>query len=572
MPRLLFTMLWVSLLDVGIWYLYAEEPQKDQDVNVESTEEQLEADLPEVIRAQIIDTTRIVLEPRSHFSDPLKPKLISAMGMYAKERLWNLPPISTPQKAVAPKVAQLKTHIVNFTAYPSLPDSLYYRALFGGHSNRTRGFLYLDGKQLGDKRTKKLGDYNFNSVRGELSYQHQDKNEISFDVGLDLKDLNWLSDADNQDKLRKEVFFFQSGLNWRQQIAEAAWTTLTFDAESFRLTHGEPGQSDQGNDFRFNFDAMIPSPIQNPLHASDKVDVNPIHVGSHIEYLSINGRGERENWATIIRLYLRDEFTLFGPFALSMGAEGVNFRERNDSGEDLTLLQFNPYFAVTTNLGKRWIFRMHGIRTTHQTKLSTLYYESDYISLNPLLRPEKTWGGRVLLKYHRGSKFEIGLSGFAKQIDDLVVLERLAPRDKQIALTWMPTNIDARIYGGQLDLSVHVKKRLKLQLQYIHELHYPQQSDYIAYRPEDLVNLGVELRMSGDLRFQLDGEFRGPRFVEKDETMESYFLLKPKLSKTIGAYIEAFIGGTYAIGEYAVLHQDYTFSQNNFHFGVELKF
>ena len=198
---------------------------------------------------------------------------------------------------------------------------------------------------------------------------------------------------------------------------------------------------------------MIPSPIQNPLHASDKVDVNPIHVGSHIEYFSINGRGERESWATIIRLYLRDEFTLFGPFALSMGAEGVNFRERNDSGEDLTRLQFNPYFAVTTNLGKRWIFRMDGMRTTHQTKLSTLYYESDYISLNPLLRPEKTWGGRVLLKYHRGRKFEIGLSGFAKQIDDLVVLERLAPRDEQIALTWMPTNIEARIYGGQLDLS-----------------------------------------------------------------------------------------------------------------------
>ena len=570
MPRLLFTIFWVSLLEVGILYLYAEVPQEDQNVILPPTEEQLEADLPEVIRAKIIDTTRIVLEPRSRFSDPSTPKLINALGIYAKERLWNLPPILTPQKAVAPKAAQLKTHIVNFTAYPSFPDSLYYHALFGSHSNRTRGFLYLDGKQLGDKRTKKLGDYNFNSVRGELSYQHQNRSEISFDVDLDLKSLNWLSAADNQEKLRKDLLFLHSGLNWRQQIAEAAWTTLNFDAESLRLTHDEPNQSDQGNDLRFSFDVMIPLPFQNPIHAGGKVDVNPIHLGSHIEYFSVNGRGERESWATIIRLYARDEFTLFGPFVLSMGVEGVNFRELDDSGENLTRLQFNPYLAVTTNLGKWWIFRMEGMRTTHQSKLSSLYFESDYISLNPFLRPEKTWGGQVLLKYHRGRKFEVGLSGFAKQIDDLVVFERVA--DEQIALTWAPTNIEAQIFGGQLDCSARITNRLELQLQYVHEFHRPQQAENIAYRPEDLVNLEVVYHISTDFRFELGGEFRGPRYVETGETLESYFLFMPKLSKTIGVYVDAFIGGTFAVGEYALLHQDYIFSQNNFDFGVELNF
>ncbi len=568
MPRLLFTIFWVSLLEVGSPFLYAKVPQKDQNVILPPSEEQLEADLPEVIRARIIDTTRIELEPRSRFSDPSKPKLITALGIYAKERLWSLPPILTPQKAVAPNVSQLKTHIVNFTAYPSFPDSLFYRALFGGHSNRTRGFLYLDGKQLGDKRTKKLGDYNFNSVRGELSYQHQDHSEISLDVDLDLKDLNWLSAADNQEKLPKDLLSLHSELNWRQQVAETAWTTLNFDARSLHLTHDNSGQSDKGIDLRLNFDAEIPLPFQNPIHTGDKVDVNPIHLGSHIEYFSVKDRWDHENWAAIIRLYARDEFTLFGPFVLSMGAEGINYREQDDSSEDLTRLQFNPYLAVTTNLGKRWIFRMEGMRTTHQSKLSSLYFESDYISLNPFLRPEKTWGGQVLLKYHQGRKFEIGLSGFAKQIDDLVVLEQ----DKQIALTWAPTNIEAQIFGGQLDCSAHITNRLELQLQYIHEFHRPQHAENIAYRPEDLVNLEVEYQISTDFRFKLGGQFQGPRYAETDETLERYFLLKPKLSKTIGVYVDAFISGTFAIGEYTLLHEDYTFSQNNFDFGVELKF
>ena len=572
MPRLLLTIFWVSLLDIGIPFLYAEVPQEDQNVILPATEEQLEADLPEVIRATIIDTTRIELEPRSRFSDPSKPKLIGALGIYAKERLWSLPPIFTPQKAVAPNVSQLKTQIVSFTVYPSFPDSLYYRALFGGHSNRKRGFLYLDGKQLGDKRTKKMGDYNFNGVRGELSYQHQNHSEISFDVDLNLKDLNWLSAADNQEKLRKNLLFLHTELNWRQQIAKTAWTTLNFDAESLRLTHDKSGQSDQGIDLRFNFDVVIPLPFQNPIHSGDKVDVNPIHLGSHIEYFSMKDRWDYEHWAPIIRLYARDEFTLFGPFVLSMGAEGVNFREPDDNGEDLTLLQFNPYLAVTTNFGKRWIFRMEGMRTTHQSKLSWLYFESDYISLNPLLRPEKTWSGQTLLKYHQGRKFEIGLSGFAKQIDDLVVLEKVAPQDKQIALTWEPTNIEAEIFGGQLDCSAHITNRLQLQFQYIHEFHRPQQAENIAYRPEDSVNLEVEYHISTDFRFELGGEFRGPRYAETNETLESYFLLKPKLSKLIGVYVDAFISGTFAIGEYTLLHEDYTFSQNNFDFGVELKF
>ena len=46
------------------------------------SEEQLESDLPEEVIAEIIDTTRIVLEPRSRFNDPSAPQLIHAIALY----------------------------------------------------------------------------------------------------------------------------------------------------------------------------------------------------------------------------------------------------------------------------------------------------------------------------------------------------------------------------------------------------------------------------------------------------------------------------------------------------------
>ena len=66
---------------------------------------------------------------------------------------------------------------------------------------------------------------------------------------------------------------------------------------------------------------------------------------------------------------------------------------------------------------------------------------------------------------------------------------------------------------------------------------------------------------------------RGPRYVDMmtDETLKGYLLLQPKLNKTIGNYIDAFVGGAFAIGEYRLLEM-YELSQRNFDFGIELKF
>ena len=543
------------------------------------TEEQLQAgNLPQLIQAPLIDTTQIVLEPRDRFNDASTPQLIHTLALYAKERRWNLPPISTPHKVTKPGPPPPKNYMFLFSAYPSLPDSLFYKVRFGGHLNETRGFLHLNRQQLGDKRTKGRGDYSVDGLRGGLSYQYRPLSELSFDIGLNLKTLSWLT-AENKPNLPKDLLLLRSDLNWKQQLSERSFSTLTLDAVQFRLSHGAERSTDEGTDLRFNFDIATPMPFQNPFHVGKHVDLNPMNLGVDIEYFSTtadggttNGQSEQNIWATILRLYIRDSFTTFGPYVLGMGAEGVSWREQDNAGVDKTHMGFNPYLALTTELGQGWTFQVEGQRTTHRAKVSNIYFKMDYISLNPYLRPEKTWKSRARLKYHQGRSFEANLSGFAHRITDLVVLKSASDVSE---LTWRPENINTLIYvyGGQLDISVHIADRLEAQFQYTHEFHHPDRKKQIAYRPKDLIDLRVVYYASETVRVELGGELRGPRYINADDpkTLAGYFLLMPKLSKTVAGHLDVFVGGTFSLGEYTVL-DGYQHSQNNVDFGVELRF
>jgi hypothetical protein len=547
--------------------LYAQAP---------GSEEQLKAeDLPEMIRAQIIDTTQIALSPRARFSDAAEPQIRHVLALYAKERRWNLPPIITPGKVAKAEAAPPQNYTLHLSAYPSLPDSLFYNVLFGGHVDETRGYLRLDRKQLGDERTKGRGDYNVDGVRAGFGYQYQPLSELSADVGLYLKDLGWLASTQGASNFQKELLLFGSDLSWKQQLSETSHSTLSLDAEIFRLTHpgnGTPKSTDEGADLRVNFDMSVPLPFQNPFHIGKQVDVNPAHLGGTVEYFSAtDARSARDIWATIFRVYIRDSFTIFGPFVLGTGAEGVSFRERDDAGADKTRLQFNPYLAVTTEFGPRWTLHLKGQRETSRAKLSDLYFDSDYISLNPFLRPEKSWSGWGTLKYHQGRRIEVNFSGFAKELQDLVILEKLDTTTPE--LTWSPTNLDALIYGGQLDISFHIADGLDGHLQFTHEFHEPDVGTQLAYRPEDTLNLSVAYDIPRAFRMQLGSEFQGRRHVDAttDQTLDSYLLLKPKLSRTFAEHVDVFVSGAFAIGEYALL-DGYELSPNHVDFGVELRF
>ena len=585
---------------------------------LEPSEEQLESDLPDEVIAEIIDTTRIVLEPRSRFSDPLVPQLIHAIALYPKERLWNLPPATTPQKTVKPTTPPPKNYRFHLTAYPSLPESLIYQVLFAGRTKQTHGFLHLNRQQLGNARTKERGDYNLDGIRGGFSHQYQELSEISLDLGLNLKALEWLpltsGEIDGEtSNPQKDLMLFRSDLNWQQQISETSWSTLNLDTVLLGVDRDGSNLRDQAADLRFNFDMALSWPF-----------LNPIHVGGNVEYFSAtDNRFDRDTWGTIVRLYARDEFSPFGTFVCSIGVEGVSFRENDDAGEnkvdpqldvenateetntetgedtaDLQLdmadltpqteaetgadrasLQLNPSLALTTHLDKHWLIQLEGSRTVARHRLSALYFDTDYISLNPLLRPEKAWNEQITLKYHRGAKFEVNISGFAKQIDDLVILTPQGEHLENIGvqpvaeLAWTPTNIEASIYGGQLLISARIVDRLDLRFRYTHEVSMPTMGEQIPYRTADRINLDVVYHLPSEFHVALKAELQGPRYVDMmtDETLKGYLLLQPKLSKTIGNYIDAFVGGAFAIGEYRLLEM-YELSQRNFDFGIELKF
>ena len=596
----------------------------------EPAEEQLESDLPDEVIAEIIDTTRIVLEPRSRFSDPLVPQLIHAIALYPKERLWNLPPSTTPQKAVKPTAPPPKNYMLNLSAYPSLPESLIYKVFFAGRTERTHGFLHLNRQQLGNVRTKERGNYNLDGIRGGLSHQYQQLSEISLDLGLNLKALEWLPATEGNPNLQKDLRLFRSDLNWQQQISETTWSTLNLDTTLLRIDHDGSGLRDEAADLRLNFDMALSWPFLNPIHA-----------GGNVEYFSA---GDTEE--IIARLYARDEFSPFGPFVLSIGLEGVSFRESDDTGEhkadsqldmedttqqsdaetdegeadphvnmaeppqgadigtgedkadsqsnimgtseeqteaetgeDKLNLPLYPSLALTTHLDKHWLIRIEGSRTIARHQLSTLYFDTDYISLNPLLRPEKAWNAQTTLKYHRGAKFEVNISGFARQIDDLVVFIALKEHIEKIGVesaeefAGIPTNIDASIYGGQLLISARIVDRLDLRFRYTHEVAMPTMGEQIPYRAADRIDMDVVYQLPSEFHVALKAELQGPRYVNMitDETLQGYLLLQPKLSKTVGGYIDIFVGSAFVIGEYRLLER-YELSQSNFDFGIELKF
>ena len=545
------------------------------------SEEQLKAeDLPDVIRVQIIDTTQIRLHPRARFNDSAKPQLIVALAQYAKERRWNLPPILTPSKVSTTQLLPPKNYLLRLTVYPSLPDSLFYQAIFAGHLDKTRGFLHLHRKQLGEERTKGRGDYNVDAVRGELTYQYREQSEIALDAALHLKDLNWLAAVPDYPTLNKDLRLLRSSLSWEQQVSQRTHITVNVNLEDFRLAHtkqgAQPELTDRGTDLRFNFDMAVPAPIQNPFHMGRGVDLNPIHLGAGVEFFSAKDeRFTRDIWSTIFRVYIRDEFTFVKRFVLGMGTEGVSFRERDDLGDDKTRVQLNPYIAVTTRLQDHWVFRLQGQRTTRRSKLSELYFDTDYVSLHPFLRPEKTWDGQITLTHRQGKKLDANFSGFAKQIDDLVVMEKLPSEGEGsvVELAWMPQNRNASIYGGQFSITAYITDQLEARLQYTHEVHKPEAGEWIAYRPNDFIDLDFAYHFPGDFHLELGGEFRGVRHIDEmtDQTLESYFLLKPKVSKIIEDYVGVFVGGSFVIGTYTLL-EGYELSQDNFDFGIELMF
>ena len=549
--------------------LYAEAQQ----IVGESAQIQLEEE-----KIQIVDTTQIVLEPRKRFNDPSKPKLIHSLALYAKERLWNLPPNITPNKSVYLDDHRLKDYHFSLIAYPSLPESLFYKLTLTGQTNQTNGFVSITRNQIGSERTDNRGNYSLDLFHGGFGYRYAAHSSLKLNLGMKLKELNWKLKASQlpvEFKLNsKTPKLIWTDVNLNQKITKKTKADLSVRFESYELDSNN--QIDSGKDLRINLDIFTDFPPNRLRHI-----LNPMHFGGVLEYRSIaTYRTPRNMRSSTFRLYVRDQYSTLGPMIFDLGGEFVSFLESGNQldanlteiDEEPTKFRLNPSLSTIVNLNSQWKMQVELYGATEIPQLSAIYFDQDYVNVLPALRSEKIWCGQITLKRYYVKKFEVDFSGFSKLANDLVILKRDSRAlGKASEIAWIPYNFDQKklISGGQLLVKANLLNQLSLNLKLKREFHRS-----IPYRATDWIDLDLVYYLPLGFKAKLVGEFRGGRSTEEGSQnlgLEDYVLMRPKLAKQFGNYMNGFIGGVFVVGKY-MQFTDYLFTPNAVVFGLELEF
>ena len=197
------------------------------------------------------------------------------------------------------------------------------------------------------------------------------------------------------------------------------------------------------------------------------------------------------------------------------------------------------------------------------------------MQLNPDLALERTWDLDAVLEHKVVPQFALSLGGFDKEVRELTVFEET---DGDI-LSWTPSSREsARIFGfrGGLEM-VLLDGLLEGSLEYIHEEH----DQDITYRPKDRGRLNVTLLAPLEIELSLSGDFYGIRYTALDESgdgiseesLSSYFLLKPRISRAFGKYASVFLMGAFCIGDDDhQIWEGYGLPDQTIDFGLTLKF
>jgi hypothetical protein len=564
-----FLLFYIILLDVEI---SAQVPDSDED--------KLKSELPERVLVTIIDTTMIQLVQRERFTDSVKPRMDKYLGIYAKERPWNLPDILTPPKFTpSRKSGLLKNSLVLLTIYPSFPQALFYQGFLSGHLEDMDGLLYFNRQNLFDSRTENRGKYNVDNFRGVWGYNYRDLTNLKADIRYDAKNLGWLREPvinespEETNLLRKDIALFDATFDWRQRFAENAQSKINFNITSFRMDSQDSNETDIGTDVGINVEIATYLPFGNP-----------IELGGGVEYFVATDkypddmREEEKFWSPIFRLYFREKFINIGAFNFRADVGAVGFRERKTDGGYRTYLQPNPSITIITKLSDNLVFQLDGSRTIKRKKYDDLYFYNDYIALNPFLKFEKTWRANATLKL-TSKEANIEATGFSQMVDDLVFLnktENVKELSKDVLgeLSWTPDNLDAYIFGGQFKFDLLLAEKMKASMRFIHEFQQlKEEGQYIPYRPQDTLSLSLSYSLPNGFGFNLVGEANGSRFYDlsSDDTLPPYFLWQLKLSKIFSQYIRAFIGGQFRSGDDEIL-KGYKLPKQSVDFGISLEF
>ena len=553
----------------------------------------------------IIDTTQIQLEPRSQFNDPTRPAIQHVLGLYAKERLWHLPPIHTPQKVPRSLSVPVKNYTVIVKASPGLPSAPSFEALLAGAATKAAGHLQFAYQNLADTENDNRGTYN--ALKGGLNLTYKPLSQLVLNTQISLKDLRWplnidstpgLLDnneqtADPSTELRDlhSVQLLRSNFRHSHYLSDKTQLTTTGILEKFEFKQGSSTNLDRAQDLRLSLDART--------HFINLA--NPVHFGVKMGYLSAKEVSQhKQSWSTILEFYGKDNYSLVGPLVIGIGASVISFREReptdispNGANEefsqttqifvDRTKLQPGGFLAVTTRLNNQWRFNLEADRSVHHHSISKLYFNSNYVRLNPFLKAEKTWAQQLTLTYHRGQKAELNFGTFAKQVTDLVYLVQEVSNGMESEngeLSWIPVNAIelTSFYGARLSLNLQLTDRWCVQVTYQRDL----QTNDIPYHPKNRAHLDLDYQFPLGFEIRLDVKIEADRStgtqlstpIERTDLpvqLPDFIHFQAELGKSIGQYINGFVGGSYVIGEVAFL-PNYPVRRNYLDFGVELGF
>ena len=548
-PLLFVFMLFITNLS-------AQEPDSD---------DKLDSRLPERVEVTIIDTTIVRLVQRQPFTDVAEPALIDYIGIYAKERPWNLPDILTPRRVVVPKPRLAEDSLILIKAYPGLPPGLSYQILFAGDFEETQGQLYVNRHHWGDNRTKGRGKYNVDNFYGALGYHYQDKAKLNLSARYDAKNLNWLAKDDNGEikNAPRDVNSFHSDVIWQHKLRPETQSQVNFDLATLRINDAENDEADSATDLKLNLNIT-----------TTRISLNPTEFGATIEYFSAKDSPNESYWANAYRFYAANKFTNLEPFTFSVGGELIAFRERVADSQkpggyrDINPIQFNPTLVVTTKFSNDVSCQLSFDRSVLRQPLGDIYFAKDYVTLNSLLRFEKNRSGVVSLKYRPDRYANVEIAAVANIISGFGYLKPNAN-----GLSWQPDNMNANIFAFKLGFDFIPREKLKSKVQFIHEIQKPQSDDHIPYRPADRLTLGISYPMANGFQIDFDGELYGKRYIDKarEDTLPTYFLWKPKLSKTFGKYTTTFIRAQFSNRQYEIL-KGYELPRYVTDFGVSVKF
>lgn len=557
---LVFCVLFTSVL-------YAQSEDEGE------SEEETGIQLPSV-KIEVVDITRLDI-PREKFQSFMKPDPAVYAPMTPKERSWHAPSSLNPEKYRATPDKLKSESLFSATAQFGVPQALAYQVLFSKGFGYSEALLDVGRANLWEERTpeyvddssKELSDFTIDKLRGSLAHQVQNS-DLKVNIQYDGRKLGYLDDS-GEESPNDRALIGLSGV-WDQRLANNVSTSLNLDMSNLKMT-GIPSSGDEsGLKLGADFNVAMPWP-----------GTNPIDMGAGIKYFSNEVEETDSSPAsdlkeTILSLFIRDKHIRLQPFILAIGAEFILDSRSFTDAESETGIYIDPSLVLTTQLGDGATFQLGIERNVLEQDFNSLYMDKDYVQFNPNLALQDSREANAILKFKLAPTFTAKIEGFGKEIRNMTIFEET---DTNI-LSWTPGIIKkTRIYGVSSGWKLTLMDgKIEHILEYTHEEH----DQNIPYRANDSAYTAISLFAPLGIELSLSGEFYGARYVKIDEadgdgedmeTLSSFFLLKPRISKTFGKYLTLFVMAELFIGDgdYQIW-KGYKLPDQTVDFGLTLKF